>query len=76
MKRYFVESMRPALRAAVCERTAVILRTFGPPDGSAPTAAYFRAKREELSTYWGLDYGHRGDDQTLVSIDNTSFPAN
>ena len=70
---FFMDSMRPTLRQAVRDRTANLFHYYGPPDGSPPTPEYFRAKRLELQTYWGTDYGHRGDDATMVTIDNTCF---
>ncbi len=72
---WFIDSMRPTLRAAVRDRTATILRYYAPPTilDAAGLRDYFRGRRMDLSTYWGQDYGHRGDDGSVVGIDNTCF---
>ena len=70
---FFDLSMRPALRAAVRERTPAILWRYRTPDGSPRPREYFQQKLEELSTFWGIDYGHRGRPAELVSIANSCF---
>ncbi len=74
---YFMPSMRPALRDAVRARTSSILRWYAPPASVYPSdrRAYLRDRRLDLQTYWGEDYGHRGDDDSLVTIDNACFEA-
>lgn len=70
---FFDPSMRPALKEAVRERTPAILWRYRAPDGSPRPREYFQQKLEELSTFWGTDYGHRGRPAELVSIANSCF---
>ena len=71
---WFMESMRPALREAVGQRADRVRRFYAAADGDTPEA--FRDRRLALRTYWGADYGHRGDDRDLVTIDNACFGDN
>lgn len=66
---------RPALRQAVAERAAACLQFYADPDGNPRPREWFEAKRLELRTYFGRDYGHRGSESELVTIANTCFGA-
>lgn len=73
---YFDESMRPALREAVRQRAPDILWRYRRANGLPRTREDFEDKLRELSTYDGVDYGHRGVGDELVSIANTCFAPN
>ncbi len=70
---FFAESMRPALRAAVRARSAAILWRYRDERGMPRTAEAFESKRQELATYWNVDYGHRGTTADLVTIAGNCF---
>jgi hypothetical protein len=71
---FFDPYLRPAMHEAVRARTAVLLQHYADEDGRAHDRQWFDRKLRELSTYWGIDYGHRGTYQELVSIGNSCFP--
>jgi hypothetical protein len=70
---FFDPYMRPALRRAVHDRTAILLRHYCDENGQPRSRAWFDDKLRELSTYWGIDYGHRGSYGELVSIGGSCF---
>jgi len=65
--------MRPALSRAVADRAGIILEHYADESGNRRTRAWFDAKLAELSTYWGIDYGHRGSYDELASIGACCF---
>lgn len=71
---FFDPYMRPAMHESVRARTAVILQHYADENGQSRDRAWFDRKLNELSTYWGIDYGHRGTYDELVSIGNSCFP--
>ncbi|HWE97772.1 MAG TPA: ankyrin repeat domain-containing protein, partial [Tepidisphaeraceae bacterium] len=70
---FFDPYMRPAMRESVRARAATILQHYADEDGRPRDRAWFDGKLRELSTYWGIDYGHRGRYDELVSIGNSCF---
>jgi hypothetical protein len=70
---YFDEYLRPAMRKAVRARTEVLLQHYCDKDGQPRPREWFDAKLNELSSYWGVDYGHRGTYDELVSIGGSCF---
>jgi hypothetical protein len=70
---YFDPYLRPAMHDSVRARTAIILQHYADEDGRPHDRAWFDRKLQELSTYWGIDYGHRGRYDELVSIGNSCF---
>ena len=72
---YFEPYMRPAMRDAVRARTATLLQHYCDEHGQPRTREWFDQKLRELSTYWGVDYGHLGKYDELVSIGNSCFTA-
>lgn len=72
---FFEPYMRPAMHESVRARSAIILQHYADESGRPHDRAWFDRKLEELSTYWGIDYGHRGTYDELVSIGNScTFP--
>ena len=71
---FFDPYLRPAMHEAVRARTAVLLQHYADEDGRVHDRQWFDRKLRELSTYYGIDYGHRGTYEELVSIGNSCFP--
>ena len=71
---YFDDYLRPALRDAVRARRAALLQHYCDDQGRPHDRAWFDQKLRELRTYWGVDYGHRGKYNELVSIGCCCFP--
>jgi ankyrin repeat protein len=70
---FFDEYLRPALHDAVRARRAVLLQHYCDEQGRPRSREWFDRKLRDLSTYWGIDYGHRGTYDELVSIGNACF---
>lgn len=70
---FFDPYLRSAMRQSVRAQTAIILQHYADEDGRPHDRAWFDRKLRELSTYWGIDYGHRGRYDELVSIGNSCF---
>lgn len=62
------------IREEVAKRCASILAWYVDGSGRPLTQSGFRRIKEELSTYFGEDYGHAGDLNSMVSVDSTCFP--
>jgi cytohesin len=65
--------MRNAVRKAVKSRSEQIREFYLDDNGNRRPKAYFDARIEELSTYYGEDYGYRGAYADLIAIGNTCF---
>ena len=72
---FFDPMLRPGLRAGVRARTALLLQHYCDEHGQPHPREWFDQKLQELSTYWGVDYGHLGSYDELVSIGNSCFDA-
>ncbi|HEY2586028.1 MAG TPA: ankyrin repeat domain-containing protein [Tepidisphaeraceae bacterium] len=70
---YFDDYLRPAMHEAVRARRAILLQHYCDEQGRPRSREWFDQKLRELSTYWGIDYGHRGTYDELVSIGNSCF---
>jgi hypothetical protein len=70
---FFDAYLRPALRNAVRAKTALVLNHYCDSVGNARQREWFDSKLRELNTYWGVDYGHRGTYDELVSIGGSCF---
>jgi len=70
---FFDAYLRPAMRDAVRARRSTLLRHYCDENGQPRSKQWFDRKLRELSTYWGIDYGHRGSYEELVSIGNSCF---
>ena len=72
---YFDEVLRPGLTEGVRRQSAVLLRHYCDNHGEPRPREWFDQKFAELSTYWGIDYGHLGRYDELVSIGRCCFDA-
>lgn len=70
---FFDAYMRPAMHESVCERRSILVHHYCDETGRPRDKQWFDQKLHELSTYWGVDYGHRGRYDELVSIGNSCF---
>jgi hypothetical protein len=70
---FFDPYLRPAMREAVRAKGAILLQHYSDEEGRPRTRQWFDDKLRELSTYWGIDYGHRGTYDELVSIGDCCF---
>jgi ankyrin repeat protein len=66
-------SMCKAMRRSVRARSEQIREFYADDNGNRRPQAYFDARVEELSTYYGEDYGYFHKPQRLVSVANTCF---
>jgi hypothetical protein len=65
--------IREGIVRAVKERAESLRAWYADADGRERPREFFDNLARGLSTYYGEDYGHRGDDSTLVTIGNTCF---
>jgi ankyrin repeat protein len=66
-------TLRGGVRNNVEHRAPVVLQRHADEFGNRRPREWFERKVQELSTYWGQDYGHKGSGEELVSISNTCF---
>lgn len=69
----FEADMRSAVRDAVRKRSEIILERYCDERNIPRTPDYFTRRVQELSTYFGVDYGHEGTLDELITIANTCF---
>ena len=71
----YIEKYRDKIRKAVEEHASDTIDRYHDAHGNRRARAYFVERQKELSTYWGFDYGHKGDpEKDLLTIANTCFP--
>ncbi|MDQ3439771.1 MAG: ankyrin repeat domain-containing protein, partial [Planctomycetota bacterium] len=72
----YIEKHRDKIRKAIEEHAGDTIDRYLDAHGNRRPRAYFAERQKELSTYWGFDYGHKGDAETdLLTIANTCFPS-
>ena len=64
----YIQSMRKGIRKAIVEHASDVIQRHLDANGNRRGQQYFRDKLTELSTYWGVDYGHNGSATDLMSI--------
>jgi hypothetical protein len=67
----FEAIIRDTLRKAVRQRCERLLRWYAPKYTEEDPKAFFERTRESLRTYYGQDYGHKGEADEVISIANT-----
>jgi len=81
---HFNEALNPSvwdaslckpIRKAVWSRSEDVREFYADDNGNRRPQAYFDALVEEMSTYYGEDYGYFGKEARLVSIGNSCFDA-
>lgn len=73
---HYEPGMRGPVGQAIAERSSVVLERYKDEHGYRRPAAFFGAKVRELSTYYGMDYGHIGRPSELLSIDRICYGDN
>jgi hypothetical protein len=71
---YFDPYLRPALGRNLARRADLLLRHYADESGNPRPREWFDHKLEQLGTFQGLDYGHLGRYDELVSIGACCFP--
>lgn len=71
----YTPSMRPGIRKVLEERAGTIVEFYTKKDARPNDPAYFEGLARELATYFGEDYGHSGQFESLMTIGNTCIPA-
>jgi hypothetical protein len=72
---YYEWGLRQSIQRTLRARCQEVLSFYCGVDGRPRDPAYFAALAEELSTYFGEDYGNYGDAETLISIAKGCFGA-
>ncbi len=67
--------MRGAIRRNIEKRAAFTVQHRRDVNGQIPSREYFDRKAADHRTYWGVDYGHMGEQEQLITITNTCLPA-
>lgn len=70
----YIDRLRGKIRKAIKEHASDTIDRYVDAHGNRRPRAYFQQRHEELRTYWGFNYGHKGDDKSLLTIANTCFP--
>lgn len=71
----YLDFMRPGVRDMARVNSEGIINLRADANGMRRSQRWFADRTHELRTYWGVNYGHRGRDEDLVTIDETCFPA-
>jgi cytohesin len=64
----YLPKMRDGIRRAIKEHSNDVIERYVDANGNRRGQQYFRDKLTELSTYWGVEYGHKGGATDLLSI--------
>src|SRR5688500_4707514 len=73
---WYIKGMRDGMRKGIRQHIAPTLERYADAHGNRRSKEWFEAKQDELTTYWGQNYGHDGDDRELLTLANTCFPQN
>lgn len=68
-------TIRGMVRILLRDRAERIMEFYTKCDGRPNDAAYFDHLRDELSSYYGEDYGHAGTTDQLMTLGDTCMPA-
>ena len=69
----YLPKMRDGIRRAIEEHATDILQRYVDANGNRRGQQYFRDKLAELSTYWGVEYGHNGSLTELLDVAMTCY---
>ncbi len=70
---HYEQGMRPKIREAVKERQTVILERYADPNGLRQPLIWFETNTRNCRTYYGAEYGHRGDFDELITPASVCF---
>jgi cytohesin len=72
----YVKGIRDKIRQGIEDHASDTIDRYADAHGARRAPAWFSERQRDLSTYWGFDYGHRGDPgKDLLTIANTCYPA-
>ncbi len=71
----FGADMRDHMRESVRKRGSRLLEFYADANGNRRPASWFEARRAELSTWYGQDYGHGGVGDGGVTVASVCFEA-
>ncbi|HEV2295061.1 MAG TPA: ankyrin repeat domain-containing protein [Tepidisphaeraceae bacterium] len=72
----YIDRLRDKIRKAIEEHASETIDRYVDAHGNRRPREYFIQRQQELSTYWGVNYGHKGNpDKDLLTIANTCFPS-
>ncbi|MBC8108546.1 MAG: ankyrin repeat domain-containing protein, partial [Anaerolineae bacterium] len=69
----YLDFMRPSVRDMARANADAIIGLHVDANGQRHSRQWFADKTHELRTYWGVNYGHRGDDKDLIMIHEICF---
>ena len=72
---WYIDRMKKPIGRAIAERSTAVLEEYTDRFGNRHSQDWFRAKQRELETYYGMNYGHRGNGSQLMSIADMCFGA-
>jgi ankyrin repeat protein len=71
----YESDMRANLRKRIAERAPALLEHYADVNGQRRPKEWFEKKAAELRTYYGVDYGHNGERNELVTLADVAFAA-
>jgi ankyrin repeat protein len=71
----YLDFMRGGVRDMARSNASAVVDLRADANGQRHSQKWFNEKTHELRSYWGVNYGHRGDDKALVMIHQVCFPA-
>lgn len=70
---HFLPSMQKAIRRAIGARQSNVLWRYRDANGTIRPPRYFQDLAEQFTTYWGIDYGHGGKHNELITIASACY---
>src|SRR5262245_58693025 len=67
-------TIRDSVHSLVKERSERIVTFYTKKDGRPDDPVYYERLAQELTTYYGEDYGHRGETAEIFTLANTCYP--
>jgi len=71
----YIAWIRKGVREGVRERAANVIAFYADENGMPRPRWYFQKLASDLATFYGVDYGHAGSPDELITIANTCYPA-
>ena len=71
----YVPNYRKGIRRAIEEHATDVIQRYVDANGNRRGQRYFRTKQLELNTYYGMEYGHKGDEKDLLNVAKVCYGA-